>query len=824
MANWYVKTTGNAANSGTSDLLAVDKLPSLAGKGVATGDIVFVDEGVYNWGLPTGTFTVVLGAVSVYIKPYPSATTRPVQNIVKDPANPTFSWALTSGPNTAVERMAWDFDYSGTSNNTQLIVFGSQNPKVIDNDIYLHKSDNTTVAHQMKLSSNNDNVVWFNGGRIRSDGNVFNLNPNGITGSNLLVTRINQGSTVIGFGALNKSRLHFSGVNGISLQTAGLVSNNSLFMDNASLTRAIQQPSLTQATAGMIFNNIFVAMNGTSANTSKWIDSTSAITVPGGYQMCMGNNVFFNFIAPTNLSQVNELLGISPQISDTTNISSLFLSLDPDSWDFGRTVSSSANATVQGWIDDYIKGKALNDVNGDIGATQLTSGGETDPNKVLTTSTKIVGNYIPVVATNVRKDIIFGLTETGLLDVEAEANLPLESTVDSRASNYGPLLDKVPTLDIDTEANLPVESTVEAGTGAYGRDLDKIPTLDIDTRANLPSASEVDSRAGNFGKNLDIVPTLDIDTEANLPLESTVDSRASNYGRDLDKVPTLDIDTEANLPLESVVETGSGAYGRDLNKVPSFTPDYSDPANTLENDTTNGVQGLVPLNKVAPSQGGSYLGEESNDDLDPSKVEKDFEYLNRGVLKTGLLNPSTSTIVVDENYVVYPYEYEDSEGIKIGQAGKVNENDIDVSEQIKTAMESLISQTLPDYEAMRYIIDPLKNDFFNNAKQYGVLNLNSFDDVNKLLNGDVVDYSYQITLTNDYINDHDDVAQRAAAQELINKMELLRRKLKATRAGTYNNSKLLYEFNFTVNSPDYIESDKLVILRAFFSIKAKIHI
>ena len=113
-------------------------------------------------------------------------------------------------------------------------------------------------------------------------------------------------------------------------------------------------------------------------------------------------------------------------------------------------------------------------------------------------------------------------------------------------------------------------------------------------------------------------------------------------------------------------------------------------------------------------------------------------------------------------------------------------------------------------------------NFNSNGKQYGILVQDSFDDANKLLNGDVVDYRFKLVLTNDYISQPgDDVDARVATQELIKTMEEMRRVIKYTRAGTYNQGNLLWEFDFRVDSPQVIDSSKLVILNGYFRAKAK---
>lgn len=105
------------------------------------------------------------------------------------------------------------------------------------------------------------------------------------------------------------------------------------------------------------------------------------------------------------------------------------------------------------------------------------------------------------------------------------------------------------------------------------------------------------------------------------------------------------------------VKTGTGTYGANGTEfTPSYSPDFASPSNVLENDTTDGVTGTIPLsavkatsggtlalNKIAPSQGGSYLGEESNDSISAAE-------LKIGLTKQNLGNTINGTYDAVERY------------------------------------------------------------------------------------------------------------------------------------------------------------------------------
>lgn len=161
-----------------------------------------------------------------------------------------------------------------------------------------------------------------------------------------------------------------------------------------------------------------------------------------------------------------------------------------------------------------------------------------------------------------------------------------------------------------------------------------------------------------------------------------------------------------------------------------------------------------------------------------------------------------------------------------GTLGAINSNNPDIAEQIRAKIETLLEETLPsDYAKMRYLLDPTKNDFYSNAKQYGVIIEEDEQDLDQtVFQEDVVDLSFEIIMSNDWVenSNEDDLNARQSFRELKQRMELIRRKIKETRAGTYNTGKLNSPVEYSTSAPEYNFDDNIVILRAFITVKYRV--
>lgn len=419
---------------------------------------------------------------------------------------------------------------------------------------------------------------------------------------------------------------------------------------------------------------------------NNWISSTTTLTNYNSLGGDITNQTNPMFYSDGNTAyRIDANSSASPENNGVNEVMGAFELEKPSVW---------FTALPETEVKDQVPYRKLSKTDNAVG--QFTGGGETNPDKVLTTSTVVSGNYIPVEKENVRKDVVFGLSEAGTVVVPASEDVREGVEVD----------DTEGTLDVYAEANLPVASDVR---------------------------KDVEFGDGNEG-------TCEVPDPADVRKDVPVDNTTGD----------LDVEAEANLPEESEVLEGV-----------EFGPD-------------NKYTGTVHVDPV----------------------------------------------IVDPAIVVYPEEYTDSEGTKIGQAGYVDESNADIAKQLEQKLTELAATTLPDYEKMRFVLDPLKNDFYRNAKQFGVRVDNSYDD-KKYLNTDVQAYYFRLVLSNDYIPHEDDVDARNAGLELISKAEVLRRKIKATRAGTFNSGNLIWELDWRVDAPAYYDTDKIVILQAYFTLKAK---
>lgn len=94
-----------------------------------------------------------------------------------------------------------------------------------------------------------------------------------------------------------------------------------------------------------------------------------------------------------------------------------------------------------------------------------------------------------------------GIVVNGSADADVIANIPNPLKVDNRELPFGKNLDKIPALDIDTEANLPLESNTKVLTPNYGRDLNKVPSYTPDF-PNKSNVLETDTTNGLQGEVL----------------------------------------------------------------------------------------------------------------------------------------------------------------------------------------------------------------------------------------------------------------------------------------------------------------------------------
>jgi len=134
-----------------------------------------------------------------------------------------------------------------------------------------------------------------------------------------------------------------------------------------------------------------------------------------------------------------------------------------------------------------------------------------------------------------------------------------------------------------------------------------------------------------------------------------------------------------------------------------------------------------------------------------------------------------------------------------------------IIEQINTAISDRVVATIgPTYIELAYIFDVTKNNFFGNNKRFGVRPLTA-DSVDTITNTYTADQPFEIILTHGFINQSNDKDQRAKVFLLTDRIDVLLKDIIKSKAGLNN---IILKINeFSILEPEFLEEDKVVILR-----------
>ena len=439
--------------------------------------------------------------------------------------------------------------------------------------------------------------------------------------------------------------------------SSGTFCNNTVIVSDVILNANDCRMFSSSGNFNKTFSNIFINNRSSGACYFHLIVTATYPTT-----LAMGNNAFRNFTAINKTETLtdyptyddlflfggNITLAASPFITETYGASG-YLQLDD--------TTASGLACI---------GAAFYDTNADIGCYQSSgggAGGETDPNKVLNTSTIITGNYIPVTAANVRAGTTFGLSETGLLNLPAEADVKLSVSYDN-ATKTGTL-----------ESTDPGEANVVSGT-TY-----KINSvLKTGTRTSiyaLLSAAIVkigeDIGNGTFG-------TYDGSDRYSDPLEANVLNGVSYKFNSLTNNKT---GTLLNYPLLAVnlvkigTDRGDGATGTydgaerysdlDLSQIVSG---YAYRYNSLTDNRTGTRTSIYPvlaanLVKIGTDRGdtvtGTYDASERYTDITLSNVVNDYSFRYNSLIDNRTGTRSAKYPLLPVNEVKYDIDRGDGE-------------------------------------------------------------------------------------------------------------------------------------------------------------------
>lgn len=172
-----------------------------------------------------------------------------------------------------------------------------------------------------------------------------------------------------------------------------------------------------------------------------------------------------------------------------------------------------------------------------------------------------------------------------------------------------------------------------------------------------------------------------------------------------------------------------------------------------------------------------------------------------------------------EKDVVYPTIYDN--GLKQGTFGFYDPSDADIFSQIRDAIDDEILKVLPDFKPLAYLLDIEKNDFRRNKKRYGTL-INESEQTNEIVGRQVIDQDYTITLTDGYVNKNgNDKAARAKIGELREKINLVYKRLVATKAGLVDSVILVTDLETDV--PQVNDEDNVIAMNMTFTVKVKLN-
>lgn len=223
------------------------------------------------------------------------------------------------------------------------------------------------------------------------------------------------------------------------------------------------------------------------------------------------------------------------------------------------------------------------------------------------------------------------------------------------------------------------------------------------------------------------------------------------------------------------------------------------------------VYDATPNQKIGISVGADF-----NDNIAEDKVQFDFNYKNLNINKKGKLSVGAADYPA-ENKVLYPTTF--AFGTKKGTLGQYNTSLLNISEQINNNAKSIISNVLTsEFAELKYLKEVERNDFYSNTKQFGIRPL-TLDMTKDVIGQDTNDLQFEIKLTTDFDNRDGDDYERVAELYLMEKMEAIRRQLRATKFGNFNNIRVLKEFS--VQEAEKIQ-DRIILLRAVATVSYKV--
>lgn len=260
---------------------------------------------------------------------------------------------------------------------------------------------------------------------------------------------------------------------------------------------------------------------------------------------------------------------------------------------------------------------------------------------------------------------------------------------------------------------------------------------------------------------------------------------------------------------ESNVLVTNGTYGANGTELtPTYNPDFPEVDNVRETDTVNGIPGTLENNEILTTSSGNYI----NPDESIVKITENYGVNQIGTYEAVCDYPANNK-VLDKTLF--------NNGLSEGTLGAVNTDNLDITKQIAYNMSVEIKNIYPILEDLAYVEDLAKNNFRGNKNRLGIRALD-LEPTKELVGRETIDRSFEIILTTDFVNKKaSDINAREAKNTLIERAEYIRRKMRTTKAGSYQNVRITR--SFIENEAEFIENEGVCIIRMQITVNYRVN-
>jgi len=144
---------------------------------------------------------------------------------------------------------------------------------------------------------------------------------------------------------------------------------------------------------------------------------------------------------------------------------------------------------------------------------------------------------------------------------------------------------------------------------------------------------------------------------------------------------------------------------------------------------------------------------------------------------------------------------------------------IEIVSEIIDACKLSIDALIPTFNRLDYEFDILKNNENRNSKRYGLIPLGATFKEGSALGFTTIEHTFQLILTNDYINKDDDSAQSNATQELYsNAFAVIKDLQKKSITLPTSGYRVLLISGLSFETPEHDDDNATTVLRIDFNI------